>query len=67
VTAATQASFLQHIVHVDYGNSRINVLGEVNRRFIASPDISTLLSQLKANDTKSEFSLGEGLISMDAS
>lgn len=54
-------------MHVDYDNSRINVLGEVNRRFIASPDVSTLLAQLDVGLVKSDPSLGEGLISMDTS
>ena len=50
------------------GQKRLCVLGEVNRRFIASPNVGALLEQLEEHDKKqtSEI-LGEGLIKMDNS
>lgn len=48
VTAATQPSFLQHIVHVDLQKQRMSVFGNVERRFIVSPDIDTLLDNLQS-------------------
>ena len=47
VTAATQPSFLQHAVHVDTEKKRLSVLGEVNRRFVVSPNIDSLLESLE--------------------
>lgn len=68
MTAATQPSFLQHAVHVDMEKKRLCVLGEVNRRFIASPNIDALLEQLERADMGSSAStLGDGLIAMDTS
>ena len=54
-------------MHVDYENGRMDVLGEVNKRFIATPDVSTLLEQINASSVKSDDLIGEGLISMDTS
>ncbi|KAI0766934.1 RNA polymerase III RPC4-domain-containing protein [Trametes elegans] len=65
VTAATQPSFLQHAVHVDSTNKRLCVLGEVNRRFVVTPDIDTLLTSMELADHPPTFELGEGLLTMD--
>ena len=67
VTAATQPSFLQHAVYLDSTNKQLCVLGEVNRRFVVSPDIDALLSamELEDNPLPPAFELGEGLLTMD--
>ncbi|KAJ1306972.1 hypothetical protein OPQ81_007952 [Rhizoctonia solani] len=52
VTAATQPSFLQHAVYHDQDKKRLVVLGEVNRRFIASPDIDLLLEDMVITEEK---------------
>ena len=46
VTAATQPSFLQHAVLINHAEKRLHVLGEVNRRFVVSPDVDKLLEEL---------------------
>lgn len=66
VTAATQPSFLQQAVHVDAENKRVHVLGEVNRRFVVSPDVETLLSAMELAERPAAPEL-EGLIAMDTS
>ncbi|KAJ7449538.1 RNA polymerase III RPC4-domain-containing protein [Mycena latifolia] len=43
VTAATQPSFLQHAVCLDLPQKRLTILGEVNKRFVVSPNIDALL------------------------
>ncbi|KAI8996571.1 RNA polymerase III RPC4-domain-containing protein [Trametes punicea] len=65
VTAATQPSFLQHAVYVDTENKRLCVLGEVNRRFVVTPDIEALLTSMELADNPPAFELGEGLLTMD--
>jgi len=50
VTAATQPSFLQHAAYLDMPNKRLSVLGEVNKRFIVSPNVETLLSAMDLAD-----------------
>ena len=66
VTAATQPSFLQHAVHVDSTNRRLSVLGEVNRRFVVTPDLDALLGAMEATDNPPPtFDLGDGLLTMD--
>ncbi|EIW58634.1 uncharacterized protein TRAVEDRAFT_37496 [Trametes versicolor FP-101664 SS1] len=65
VTAATQPSFLQHAVYVDSANKRLSVLGEVNRRFVVTPDIDSLLAGMELADHPPTFELGEGLLTMD--
>ncbi|KAH9036396.1 RNA polymerase III RPC4-domain-containing protein [Lactarius pseudohatsudake] len=66
VTAATQSSFLQQAVHVDHATKNLRVLGEVGRRFVATPDIDSLLEAMTQADeaaiTKIET---EGLLPMD--
>ncbi|TDL23791.1 hypothetical protein BD410DRAFT_787071 [Rickenella mellea] len=50
VNVATQPSFLQHAVHLDMENKRLNILGEVNRRFVISPNINSLLEKLEETE-----------------
>ena len=59
VTAATQPSFLQHAVHVDMENKRLCVLGEVNRRFIVSPNMDNLIEALEASTRLSPMDVDE--------
>ncbi|KAJ3536397.1 hypothetical protein NM688_g6845 [Phlebia brevispora] len=67
VTAATQPSFLQHAVYVDPDHKRISVLGEVNRRFVVSPDIDSLLTSLEHEEQQARGADLDtaGLIQMD--
>ncbi|KAI0954065.1 hypothetical protein AcW1_006665 [Taiwanofungus camphoratus] len=65
VTAATQPSFLQQAVYADSTNKRLCVLGEVNRRFIVSPDVEALLTSMELSEQPAALELGEGLIAMD--
>ncbi|KAF7794473.1 hypothetical protein EIP86_005607 [Pleurotus ostreatoroseus] len=68
VTAATQPSFLQHAVYVDPEHKRICVLGEVNRRFVVSPDIDALLASMEQPEQPQPTELdADGLIRMDTS
>ncbi|KLO11606.1 hypothetical protein SCHPADRAFT_463611 [Schizopora paradoxa] len=68
VTAATQPSFLQHAVHVDVQNKKLCVLGEVNRRFVVSPNLDALIEQLEMADRGEQgLDISEGLITMDTS
>ena len=53
VAAGTQASFLQHAVHLDLPNKRLCVLGEVSKRFVVSPNIDALLAALDQADQES--------------
>lgn len=48
-------------------NKRLNVLGEVNKRFVVSPNVEALLSTMEMADrTKCSNKLeGEGLVKMD--
>ena len=52
---------------MDTENKRMCVLGEVNRRFMVSPDIDTLLSSMESAEQQPPIELGEGLITMDES
>jgi DNA-directed RNA polymerase III subunit RPC4 len=68
VTAATQPSFLQQAVHLDAGQKRLTVLGEIDKRFVVSPDIDALLADMILADTDAsagQQELGEGLLRMD--
>ncbi|KAI1796644.1 RNA polymerase III RPC4-domain-containing protein [Ganoderma leucocontextum] len=66
VTAATQPTFLQHAIYLDSTNKRLCVLGEVNRRFVVTPDLDALLSAMElADNPPPAFELGEGLLTMD--
>lgn len=50
VSAATQPSFLQQAVHIDRRNKHLNVLGEVSRRFVVTPNVDTLLDAMTQAD-----------------
>ncbi|KAF7309667.1 hypothetical protein MIND_00337800 [Mycena indigotica] len=52
VTAATQPSFLQHAVSLDIPQKKLTILGEVNKRFVASPDIETLLTAMEISERR---------------
>jgi len=52
VTAATQPSFLHHAVHLDLQSKRMCVVGEVNKRFVVSPNIDALLNAMDIDDHK---------------
>lgn len=45
MTAATQPSFLQHAIYLDTEAKKLFILGEVNRRFVVSPDVDRLLEE----------------------
>jgi len=60
VTAATQPSFLQHAAYLDMPNNRLSVLGEVNKRFVVSPNIEALLSAMNFTDHTDMGADGEG-------
>ena len=47
VVAATQPTFLQHAAHVDLPNERLSILGEVNKRFVVSPNVEGLLAAME--------------------
>jgi len=46
VNAATQPSFLQQAVHLDMANKQLTILGEINKQFVVSPDIDSLLNTI---------------------
>ncbi|KAF7294461.1 hypothetical protein MKEN_01438600 [Mycena kentingensis (nom. inval.)] len=52
VTAATQPSFLQHAVCLDIPQKTMTILGEVNKRFVVSPDIETLLTAMEVAERR---------------
>jgi DNA-directed RNA polymerase III subunit RPC4 len=61
-----QPSFLQQAVHIDIKNKRLNVLGDVGRRFVVTPELDTLLSAMTAFDSELTDKLDdETLIRMD--
>lgn len=66
VTAATQSSFFQQAVHVDPASKKLRVLGEVGRRFVATPDIDSLLEAMTQADAAAIAKIEtEGLLPMD--
>ena len=66
VAAATQPSFLQHSVYLDEKEKRLCVLGEINRRFIVTPDIESLLAEMEIPDDPPGVGAPEGdVITMD--
>lgn len=69
VAAATQPAFLQHAVQLDMTKKRMNVIGEVNKRFVVSPDVDALLEDAERGDAEAGgFDLGDGgLLRMDES
>ncbi|KIP10042.1 hypothetical protein PHLGIDRAFT_85772 [Phlebiopsis gigantea 11061_1 CR5-6] len=64
VNAATQTSFLQHAVYLNPEDKKLCVLGQVNRRFVVSPDIDTLLAAMEQPGQPADPEI-EGLIKMD--
>ncbi|KIK63813.1 hypothetical protein GYMLUDRAFT_162908, partial [Collybiopsis luxurians FD-317 M1] len=66
VTAATQASFLEHAVHLDLNENKLAVLGEIYKRYVVSPDVDVLLGAMDAQDNDNQLLEGEeNLIRMD--
>ncbi|KAF7356755.1 hypothetical protein MVEN_01010500 [Mycena venus] len=65
VTAATQPSFLQHAVCLDLAENRLTVLGEVNKRFVVSPDMDTLLTAMEISERTPPVVKGEEGVKMD--
>ncbi|TFK51728.1 hypothetical protein OE88DRAFT_1807661 [Heliocybe sulcata] len=68
VAAATQPSFLQHAVHLDMAAKRLCVLGEINKRFVVTPNVDALLEDLASIGIHTQDALQideEGLIKMD--
>ena len=63
VNAATQPSFLQHAAYLNSEEKRLCVLGHVNRKFVLSPDIDTLLTAMEQAEQPQDPEM-EGLISM---
>lgn len=59
VSEATRALFLQQAVHLDMENKRLHVIGEVNKRYVVSPDLDTLLSAMQAEDNASAMALDD--------
>ncbi|KIJ55322.1 hypothetical protein M422DRAFT_63435 [Sphaerobolus stellatus SS14] len=58
VTAATQPSFLQHAAYIDPETKKLFILGEVNRRFVVSPDTDKLIEEAEAAERiKAEASM----------
>jgi len=47
VMAATPSSFLQQAVYVDPSSKRMTVLGEVDQRFMVSPNVEQLLEEIE--------------------
>lgn len=66
VSEATQPSFLQQAVHLDMENKKLHVLGEVNKRFVVSPDIDALLSSMELADNSVTALDDANLIKMDS-
>ena len=68
VSAATQPSFLQQAAYIDSQKKKLCVLGEVNRRFIVTPDIDALIADLSVDNEQGSTGLdADGLITMDTS
>ncbi|EJD07391.1 uncharacterized protein FOMMEDRAFT_72998 [Fomitiporia mediterranea MF3/22] len=70
VSAATQPSFLQHAVRVDMEKKRLSVIGEVNRRFVVTPNIDALLASLERADRQAamevdKVEIEEGLVKLE--
>lgn len=66
VNSATQPSFLQQAVFLNMNEKRLNVLGEVNKQFVVSPNVDALLSAMELADAApSTIESEEGLIKMD--
>ncbi|KAH0836644.1 RNA polymerase III RPC4-domain-containing protein [Lanmaoa asiatica] len=66
VSEATQPSFLQQAVHLDMENKQLHVLGEVNKRFVVSPDLDALLTSMELADTNTAVFDDANLIKIDS-
>ena len=67
LNAASQASFLQQAVNLDMAGKQLIVLGEVNKQFVASPNVEALLDAMEDDDNTPVLIDGENnLIKMDA-
>jgi DNA-directed RNA polymerase III subunit RPC4 len=58
---------LQQAIHVDRSTKDLRVLGEISRRFVATPDIDSLLAAMNQADEAATAAKSEthGLITMD--
>jgi DNA-directed RNA polymerase III subunit RPC4 len=52
-------------VYLDRQEKRLCVLGEINRRFVVTPDITSLLDDMAIPDDPTEEETLEDLITMD--
>ncbi|KAF4610620.1 hypothetical protein D9613_006819 [Agrocybe pediades] len=59
VNAATQPSFLQQAVYLDRTSKKMSVIGEVNKQFVASPNVDVLLSALEEEEANAVKIKGE--------
>ena len=67
MNAATQPSFLQQAVNLDVAGKQVIVLGEVNKQFVASPNVEALLGAMEDDDNTPVLIDGEdNLIKMDS-
>lgn len=66
VSEATRPSFLQQAVHLDMENKKLHMLGQVNKRFVVSPDLDTLLTSMELADTGATAFDDANMIKMDA-
>jgi DNA-directed RNA polymerase III subunit RPC4 len=70
VNGSTQPFFLQHAAYINSDKKQMCVLGEVDRRFVVSPDIDTLLETLEKVEHEQEATSSaefNGLLAMDTS
>ena len=67
VNAAIQPNFFQQAVYLHRKDKRIIVIGDVNKRFVVSPDVATLLTAMDEVDRAPGPSVDneENLIKMD--
>lgn len=66
VSEATKPSFLQQAVYLDMENKKLHVLGEVNKRFVVSPDLDALLAAMELADTSTSTLDDANLPKMDS-
>ncbi|KAK2463712.1 hypothetical protein APHAL10511_004463 [Amanita phalloides] len=68
VNAAIQPSFLQQAIYLHRRDKRMVVIGDVNKRFVVSPNVDTLLTMMREADSASAHLMDEEkLIQMDVS
>ena len=51
---------------MDMENKKLHVLGEVNKRFVVSPDLDALLTAMELADTSTTLFDDANLIKMDS-